>query len=108
MPGGFAGEAESRICPAAWGSRKRKKENFLCLLLIFWSETPASIPTTLPLVEVNPANQSATNLTWREYNLIETAGQQRRYRREITWKQFDVAANRFANLLFTRGIRPGR
>lgn len=65
-------------------------------------------PNDVALVEVNPANQPATNLTWREYNLIETAANKERYRREITWKQFDVAANRFANLLFTRGIRRGR
>ena len=64
-------------------------------------------PNDVALVEVNPANQPATNLTWREYNLIETAANKERYRREITWKQFDVAANRFANLLFTRGIRRG-
>ena len=64
-------------------------------------------PNDVALVEVNPANQPATNLTWREYDLIETAASKERYRREITWKQFDVAANRFANLLFTRGIRRG-
>ena len=64
-------------------------------------------PNDVALVEVNPANQPANNLTWREYNLIETASESDRYRREITWRQFDIAANRFANLLFTRGIRRG-
>ena len=64
-------------------------------------------PNDVALVEVNPANQPANNLTWREYNLIETSSESDRYRREITWRQFDIAANRFANLLFTRGIRRG-
>ncbi len=34
-------------------------------------------------------------------NLIE-AGSAGKYRREMTWKEFDVKANRFANLLRTR------
>ena len=32
-------------------------------------------PNDVALVEVNPANQPANNLTWREYNLIETASE---------------------------------
>ncbi len=64
-------------------------------------------PLDTALVEINPANQPAKHITWREYNLIDTNSEADRYRREITWKEFDVKANRFANLLFTRGIRRG-
>ena len=63
-------------------------------------------PNEVSLVEVNPENQPSTSVSWREYNLIEsTAGE--KYRREITWKEFDVSANRFANLLLSRGVKKG-
>ena len=63
-------------------------------------------PNEAALTELTPQNQPERNVTWREFNLIETAeGEQ--YRREITWRQFDTYANRFANLLFTRGIKKG-
>ena len=42
----------------------------------------------------------------REYNLIEAAEGQR-YRREMTWRDFDLRANRFANLLLSRGVKRG-
>ena len=64
-------------------------------------------PNDVAIVEVNPDKQPATQMTWREYNLIETSSESEKYRREITWKEFDVRANRFANLLFTRGIKRG-
>ena len=63
-------------------------------------------PNDRALTEITPQNQPERNVTWREYNLIETA-EGAEYRREITWRQFDVYANRFANLLFTRGIKKG-
>ena len=63
-------------------------------------------PEEIALVEINPANQPEKNTTWREYNLIEAAEGQR-YRREITWRDFDVRANRFANLLLSRGVKRG-
>lgn len=63
-------------------------------------------PNEVSLVEINPENQPAKEVTWREYNLIE-AGSAGKYRREMTWKEFDVKANRFANLLRTRGIGRG-
>ena len=64
-------------------------------------------PNDVALVEINPERQPDKNLTWREYNLIETAGESEKYRREITWRDFDIKANRFANLLFTRGVKKG-
>ncbi|MBE6653101.1 MAG: acyl--CoA ligase [Ruminococcaceae bacterium] len=63
-------------------------------------------PDEVALVEINPANQPEKHTTWREYNLIESAGGQR-YRREMTWRDFDVRANRFANLLLSRGLKRG-
>ena len=63
-------------------------------------------PEEIALVEINPANQPEKNTTWREYNLIEAA-EGHRYRREMTWRDFDVRANRFANLLLSRGVKRG-
>ena len=64
-------------------------------------------PSGVALVEVNPEKQPDKSLSWREYSLIETAAESDKYRRELTWGEFDIRANRFANLLFTRGIRRG-
>ncbi len=64
-------------------------------------------PNDVALVEINPERQPDKNVTWREYNLIETAAESDKYRREITWRDFDIKANRFANLLFTRGLKRG-
>ena len=64
-------------------------------------------PNDVALVEINPEKLPAKNLTWREYSLIETAAEGEKYRREITWRDFDIKANRFANLLFTRGVKKG-
>ncbi len=64
-------------------------------------------PNDVALVEINPEKQPSKETTWREYNLIDTATESDKYRRELTWKEFDVKANRFANLLFTRGIKRG-
>lgn len=60
----------------------------------------------ISLVEINPAAQPDSTISWRDYCLIE-ASPEGRYRREISWKEFDIKANRFANLLFTRGISRG-
>lgn len=58
------------------------------------------------LVEVNPDIQEKRRITWRDYELIEPAATCH-YRREITWSVFDEKANRFANLLMSRGITKG-
>ncbi len=63
-------------------------------------------PNDVALVEINPSVMEKTKVTWKEYSLIETnpmeAGRQ-----EITWLEFDKRANRFANLLLSRGIKKG-
>ena len=56
------------------------------------------------LVEINPEAKGIPRVTWREYSLIET-DRSGAFRKQITWGEFDVQANRFANLLLTRGIR---
>ena len=64
-------------------------------------------PNDIALVEINPERQPDKNISWREYSLIETAAEGDKYRREISWRDFDIKANRFANLLFTRGVKKG-
>ncbi|MBQ5801257.1 MAG: long-chain fatty acid--CoA ligase, partial [Clostridia bacterium] len=52
------------------------------------------------LVEINPKFESASRMTWKDYSLTEpTPGEP--FRRELTWKEFEKRANRFANLLLT-------
>lgn len=63
-------------------------------------------PDDVALVELNPSVSLPKLTTWREYELIEPARTDK-YREEITWKVFDEKANRVANYLITRGIRPG-
>ncbi len=58
------------------------------------------------LVEINPEIKENRRVTWKEYELIE-AVPQTHYRREITWSVFDEKANRFANLLLSRGVKKG-
>lgn len=63
-------------------------------------------PNEVALVEINPQTMADKRVTWRDYNLVQsTSGE--RYRREMTWREFDIKANRFANFLFTRGIKKG-
>ena len=57
------------------------------------------------LVEVNPVEEYQKTATWKEANLIELAEDGTPLRREITWREFDSKANRFANLLLSRGIQ---
>ena len=59
------------------------------------------------LVEVNPSEERDQAATWWDFNLIESAGQEAPYRREMTWLDFDRRANRFANLLLSRGLKKG-
>ncbi len=63
-------------------------------------------PNDVCLVEINPKNEKPERMTWREYSLIE-ASPNEAYRQEITWSEFNKKANRFANLLLTRGIKKG-
>lgn len=58
------------------------------------------------LVEINPEVKANARKTWREYSLIESS-RSGAFRKEISWGDFDIEANRFANLLLTRGVKKG-
>lgn len=58
------------------------------------------------LVEINPKLENNKNMTWREFSLTQSTAAET-YRREITWGEFNKKANRFANLLLSRGIKKG-
>ena len=58
------------------------------------------------LVEINPEVKNIPHVTWREYSLIEAA-RGGAFRKQLTWGEFEKQANRFANLLLTRGIKKG-
>lgn len=58
------------------------------------------------LVELNPEEADTRRISWKEYELIEPSRFEP-YRREITWSVFNEKANRFANMLISRGIRKG-
>ena len=60
------------------------------------------------LVEINPSEERDRAVTWRDFSLIENTRPDLPYRREITWGQFDKKANRFANLLLSRGMKKGQ
>ena len=59
------------------------------------------------LVEINPSEERDNAATWWDFNLIESASPDAPYRREMSWKDFDRRANRFANLLLSRGLKKG-
>ena len=58
------------------------------------------------LVEINPKLENNKNMTWREFSLTQSTAAET-YRHEITWGEFNKKANRFANLLLSRGIKRG-
>jgi len=58
------------------------------------------------LVEINPSLPDEKKVTWKEYSLIQSTANQP-FRTEITWREFDKKANRFANLLLSRGVGKG-
>ncbi len=59
------------------------------------------------LVEINPSEERDNAETWRDFSLIEVANPNAPYRREVSWRDFDRRANRFANLLLSREIQQG-
>ncbi len=64
-------------------------------------------PNDTALVEINAALEPTEKLTWKEYSLMQSTGGES-YRRKMSWSDFDIRANRFANLLLTRGITKGQ
>jgi long-chain acyl-CoA synthetase len=59
----------------------------------------------ISLVEINPEIKEV-KASWKEYELVET-NPERKYRREMTWREFDDKANRLANFLLGRGLEKG-
>ena len=59
------------------------------------------------LVELNPSEDRDAVVTWREASLVENATPDAPYRREMSWRLFDIRANRFANLLLSRNVKRG-
>ena len=60
----------------------------------------------ISLIEINPELQDKHEMAWKEFELVENIPASN-HRREITWQEFDDRANRFANLLLSRGIQRG-
>lgn len=58
------------------------------------------------LVELNPEMKDTRRSTWKEYDLVQSTSDEP-FRREITWNVFNEKANRFANMLMSRGVKKG-
>ena len=61
----------------------------------------------IALVELNPTEDRDAAVSWREASLVENATPDAPYRREMSWQEFERRANRFANLLLSRGLKRG-
>ncbi len=72
----------------------------------FLERNAKAYATDVSLVEITPQLLEKAKVTWREYALIEPTKAQKS-RKELTWSDFDKAANRFANLLLCRGVKKG-
>ena len=60
----------------------------------------------IALVELNPEVQENRRTDWKESALMQPTSDEP-FRREITWAVFDEKANRFANMLLSRGVKRG-
>ena len=63
-------------------------------------------PDDVALVEIAPQMLEKAKITWKEYALIQPNPDESG-RKEMTWKEFNREANRFANLLLSRGVKKG-
>ncbi len=57
------------------------------------------------LIEINP-EITEVRRSWKDYELVEL-NPERKYRRQMTWREFDDKANRLANFLMERGLEKG-
>jgi acyl-CoA synthetase (AMP-forming)/AMP-acid ligase II len=71
------------------------------------SRNASLYPDETALVEINPQKLEEHHVTWKEYSLIESSSVDS-FRSTLTWGEFDRKANRFANLLLTRGLGKGK
>lgn len=72
----------------------------------FLEKNARECPDKISLVEINPEFKPESRITWREYSLMQPVPGEP-LRRELTWRDFDKKANRFANLLLSRGLKKG-
>ena len=63
-------------------------------------------PDDTALVEIAPHMLEKCKITWKEYALIQPNPEESG-RREISWLEFNKRANRFSNLLLSRGVKKG-
>jgi len=71
----------------------------------FLEKNARLFPSETALVEINPSEERDEAETWRDLSLLGETSADTPYRRDITWGQFDEKANRFANLLLSRGLK---
>ncbi|MBQ2897079.1 MAG: acyl--CoA ligase [Clostridia bacterium] len=72
----------------------------------FLEKNAAQMPDDTALVEIAPQMMEKAKITWKEYALMQPNPNESG-RKEMTWKEFDQMSNRFANFLFSRGIKKG-
>ena len=72
----------------------------------FLEQNAQKFPDDVALTEIVPNIVSQARTTWKEYSLIPTNSEESG-RTEITWQEFHKKANRFANLLLSRGVKKG-
>ena len=76
------------------------------IIIDFLEENAKKYTNEECLVEINPQKKPERYRTWREFALIEPITS-KEFRRSITWGEFDTLANKFANLLLSKGIKKG-
>ncbi len=81
------------------------KEELMTIIDVL-EQNAIQYPKETALVEINPQFEQSSRITWRDYALIQPEPGEP-FRREITWTDFEQKANRFANLLLTRGCKKG-
>lgn len=62
-------------------------------------------PNEVALVELNP-EENRSKKVWKDYSLIEST-EEKASRKQLTWREFDEKANRFANVLIRLGYGRG-
>jgi len=72
----------------------------------FLEKNAQETPDEIALVEIAPQMMEKEKITWKEYALMQPNPNESG-RKQMTWKEFDRMSNRFANFLFSRGIKKG-
>ena len=69
------------------------------------AENAAKWPSDIALVEIDTPD-AGKHKTWKEAELVESIPD-KAFRAEMTWREFDERANRYANFLLSRGYKKG-